>query len=44
MTDLGLSKEELIQYLQINLVKDIPDGGLVIALRDKQAPAEKPKA
>jgi hypothetical protein len=34
MKDLGLSKEELIQYLQINLIKDIPNGGLVIALKD----------
>lgn len=37
MKDLGLNKDELIQYLQVNLIKDYPNGELVISMNDKKA-------
>ncbi|CDW82477.1 UNKNOWN [Stylonychia lemnae] len=34
MKDLGLTKQELIQYLQLNLIKNSQDGALVISINN----------
>ena len=34
--ELGLSNQELIQYLQISMIQNNPNGNLVISLKDKK--------
>ena len=34
--ELGFSKQELIQYLQISMIQNNPNGNIVISLKDKK--------
>lgn len=42
MKDLNLTNEELIQYMQINLIKDYPNGDMVIAINDNDSTQSSP--